>query len=436
MGQAVHTCLIHDRVEHCTIYLSYLAPSSGTFHSWRDSLLFGKNIVNALRYNARARPGRALGPRLEGYLRTNSRKGNSNLIPKGAHTIRVSNVLKIGGGFWSDIFSISLTYTDGETPQNRNVILKTYLENIDPVLKAYIHNEDLRKCVREFQALRSLGRIGFPVPEVYLCECDSRFIGYPFIIMQKEEVVQKSINEIVDCFAATLANLHNLNVSELGINVVRAPADMLGFARRWPIHFKEYLNLETKHDKRLKEDFNLALRWLNSNMSKNPCPKYCLLHGDYHPGNVCVTKDSRMIVLDWDSIEIGDPAHDVGYAYHFVKFFSDPKNPNSAEKIAERFISEYSRNFKGDISGRLEFYKMVGILGTSIYYSSGLSNPIYAYKYHQRKILPTFPYLSGLLILLGFPFIRWHVVARQLAAEGDILWLQYFEDFLKETLKR
>jgi len=143
-----------------------------------------------------------------------------------------------------------------------------------------------------------------------------------------------------------------------------------------------------------------------------------------------------MIVLDWDSIEIGDPAYDVGYAYHFVKFFSDPKNPNSAERTAERFVSEYNRNFQGDINPRLEYYKMVGLLGTSIYYSSGLSNPIYAYKYHRRKVLPTFPLLSGLFILLGFPFIRWPTVARQLASEGDLLWLKYYENYLEEALKR
>lgn len=399
-------------------------------------MLFGKTIVNALRYSARTRSGRALGSRLEDYFRATSRNGNSNLIPKGAHTIRVSNVLKIGGGFWSDVFSISLTYVDGGTPQQRNLVLKTYLENIDPVLNAYIHDEDLRKCVREFQVLRSLGRVGFPVPEVFLCECDSRFLGYPFVIMQKEEVVQKSINELVDGFASTLANLHNLKVAELGITVLRPPEDEYAFARRWPIHFKHNLNLETKHDKKLKKDFNLAIRWLNSNVSNNYCPQYCLVHGDYHPGNICVTTDSRMIVLDWDSIEIGDPAYDVGYAYHFVKFFSDPKNPNSAERIAERFVSEYNRTFQGDISPRIEFYKMVGILGTSIYYSSGLSNPIYAYKYHRRKVLPTFPFLSGLFILLGYPFIQLPIVARQLAAEGDFLWLKYFENFLEENLKR
>ena len=395
-----------------------------------------ESILKSLSYSARSQSGRSLGSKLEGYLRTTSCSGISNLLPKSTRNIRVSNVLKIGGGFWNDIFSLSLSYTDGGSFGQRNLILKTYLENIDPVLKAYIHNEDLRKCNREFQVLKTLWNGGFPVPEVYLCECDSQFLGYPFILMQKEEVVKKSINEIVDCFAITLATLHNLNVDELGITIVEPPKDVYGFARRWPIHFKEYLNLETKHDKKCKEDFKLALNWLNSNASKNYCPKYCLVHGDYHPGNVCVTKDSRLIVLDWDSIEIGDPAYDVGYAYHFLKFFSDPKNPNFAEKIAERFISKYMMEFKGDISGRLEFYKMVGVLGTAIYYSSGLSNPIYAYKYHRRKILPSFPFLGGLLVLLGFPFLRWSIVARKLGTEEDMYWLKYFEDFLEATLKK
>ncbi len=399
------------------------------------SLLLEKTIVNTLRYNADVRPGIALRSRLEVYLRDTSRIGISKLIPKAAHSIRVSNVLKIGGGFWSDVFSISLTYMDGSTPQQRNLVLKTYLVNLDPVLKAYVHDEDLRKCEREFQALKSLNRIDFPVPEVYLCENDSRFLGHPFIIMQKEEVTQKSIDEIVDSFATTLAHIHNLKVAKLGIAALRTPEDKYAFARRWPLHFKHYLNLETKHSKKLKKDFDLAIRWLTTNVPNNSCPQYCLAHGDYHPGNVCVTNASKMIVLDWDSIEIGDPAYDVGYAYHFVKFFSNPTNPNSAQRIAERFVSEYKKNFEGDISPRLEYYKMVGLLGTSIYYSSGLSNPVYAYKYHQRKVLPTFPNLGGLFILLGFPFIRWPAVARQLSYEGDLLWLRYFENYLEESVK-
>jgi aminoglycoside phosphotransferase (APT) family kinase protein len=399
-------------------------------------LFFIKTIANSIRYNARVRPGRALSSKLEDYFRCTSRNGISNLIPKGANSIRVSNIIKIGGGFWSDVFSVFLTYVNEGILQQRNLVLKIFLENIDPVLYTYIHDEDLRKCVREYQALRSLGRFGFSVPEVFLCECDSRFLGYPFVIMHKEEVVQKNFNELIDCFASTLANLHNLKVAKLGISILRPPENKSAFAKRWPIHFTHYLNLETKHDKKLKTDFDSAIRWLISNAPNNSCPQYCLAHGDYHPGNVVVTKDSKLIVLDWDSIEIGDPAYDVGYAYHFIKFFSDPNNPNIAERTADRFILEYQRNFHGDISQRLEFYKMVGILGTSIYCSSGLSNPIYAYKYLRRKVLPSFPFLSGPLILLGFPFIRLPIVAQKLEADSNLLWLQYFENFLQETLKR
>jgi aminoglycoside phosphotransferase (APT) family kinase protein len=344
--------------------------------------------------------------------------------------------MKIGGGLCNDIYSFSLAYTCGAIKQNRILVLKTYLENINPVLKTYVCDEDLRRCAREFQVLRSLESISFPAPDVYLCEYDSRFLGFPFLIMENVKALQKNMNEIVDPFAKVLARIHNLKVAELGLTILRTPKDGYAFARRWPIHFENYLNLETKHDKRLKKDFDLAIRWLKANAENNYCPQYSLVHGDYHPDNVCMTTDSRVIVLDWDSIEIGDPALDVGYAYHFVKFFSDSRNPSSAEKTAERFISEYMRNFKGDINPRLDFYKMVGILGTSIYYSSGLSNPVYAYKNHRRKVLPTLPFLGGLFILLGFPFIRRPFVARKLAAEGDLLWLRYFESFLEETLKR
>jgi aminoglycoside phosphotransferase (APT) family kinase protein len=398
--------------------------------------MFGKTIVNKLRYNARTRTGRTLSSRLEDYLRATSLNSNSKLIPKDAQSIRVSNVINIGGAMSQNVYSILLTYTDRGNNQQRNLILKTYLpQNIDPVLKAYIHNEDLRRYVREFQALRSLVNVGFPVPEAYLCESDSSFLGYPFVIMQKEEMAQVSTNDLVDSFAATLARLHNLRVSKLGLNVLKFPEDGYAFARRWPIHFKHYLNLETKHDKRLKRKFDLAIEWLYSNAPDTYCPQYCLIHGDYHPANFYITKDSRKIVLDWESVEIGDPAFDVGYAYHFIKFFNDQKNPKSAERIAERFVSEYTRNFQGDISRRLEFYKMVGILGPSIYYSSGLSSFTKAYEYHQRKVLSSIPFLGGLFIFLGFPFIRWPYIAQRLGALGDVYWLRYFENFLEETVK-
>jgi len=401
--------------------------------------LSNKSIVDTLRYSSNYRLRREIGLRLKGYLETATARDNSTLMPEGACSINISNLAKIGGGLWNDVYSFNLSYKENQTTRNIHLILKIYLRGKDPydlIRKKYAYSPETSKWMREFHLLRNLGSIGFHVPKVYLCEFDSRFLGYPFLIMQKEEFVKKPISETVDCFATTLANLHNIKQEALGNYFLRTPKSESAYAKSWPIYYKQYLNLQPKHSKRMRNDFLLAIQWLDLNASKNKCSKYCLVHGDYHPGNVCVTRDSRFVVLDWDSIEIGDPALDVGYAYHFVKFFSNPENPNSAESIAKRFVSEYTKNFEGDITERLDYYKMVGILGTSIFYSSGLSYPIYAYYYHRRKVLTAFPLLSGLAIFLAFPFIKWPFVAHQFAVECDLLWLKYFENFLETTLKR
>ena len=116
----------------------------------------------------------------------------------------------------------------------------------------------------------------------------------------------------------TLANLHNLNVKDLGIQSLRFPKDDFEFARNRLVCLKQYLN-ETRHYRDLKKDFNYALNWLESNVEVTNCPKYCLIHGEYHPGHTLITSDNRLKVIDWENVQIGDPAFDVGYAYHMIK---------------------------------------------------------------------------------------------------------------------
>ena len=137
-------------------------------------------------------------------------------------------------------------------------------------------------------------------------------------------------------------------------------------------------------------------------------------------------------LVDWDSVDIGDPAYDVANAYHTIKFFSNSKDPDSAEQIANRFLSEYLKKSKNNILSRLQFYQVVTLLGYSITSSSSLSSPIRAYNYHQKKVLKSFPFLKLPLILLAFPFLRWTFVARQIHADSAIDWLKYFEKFMEK----
>ena len=400
---------------------------------WRNLGLLLGSIIRHLRYNVSIRRNSRLSSRkLESYLRAINHNNDSQLVLGDKNSIRVSNITRLGGGLANNIYSFLVTYNERDERKQLQLALKTYGENVYPVFESYIHDRELRMSVREWEALKNLERIGFDAPKAYICENDSRFLGYPFIIMAKVERSKENNRLHLDHFASNLAHLHNLEIEQLDFKSLKPPENGYSFARRWPLHFKHALNIETKHNRRLKRDFKFAIRWLETNVSDNYCPNYSLIHGDAHPANAFFTNDSKFTFIDWTSVDFGDPAFDVGNAYNLVKFFANPKDPESSEQIAERFLSEYLKKSKLDIRSRLKFYQVVGMLGYAIPYSSGFSSPIQATKYYRYKVLPLFPFLKLPLILIAFPFLRWSFVARQIQAEEALNWLKYFQKFIKK----
>ncbi len=323
--------------------------------------------------------GRVLNQKkLEEYLHLAKLSDRLSFIPKNASNFSISKLKKVGGGVRSDVYAFVLIYTINGAKQVCNLILKVFDENIHPILNIDFHNYLV--CEREFQVLKNLARVGFSVPQVYLCEKDSVFIGAPFILMIQKKPIHKRLVKF-DCFANTLASLHNLNVAELGIEALTPPKDGYAFAKFWQIHINQLLKY-SKHHKKLKKDFDIAVSWLDSKAPDVYCPRYSLLHGDFHPGNVIITDKSKLSVIDWEGAEIGDPAFDVGYSYHYVKLFSDETSLALKEKTADRFVSEYIRNYQGEIRSRLEFYKVLGVLRMAIYLSSSISNPVTFHKHY------------------------------------------------------
>jgi aminoglycoside phosphotransferase (APT) family kinase protein len=364
--------------------------------------------------------------RLENYLRLTSLYSDFSLVPKSATKVNVSKITKLSGGLTNNTYSFLLTFVNGKSEQSFDLILKSYTENVGLWFKTSRPGEDARPYVREFQVLKGLARVGFPVPIVYLCECDSFFLGHPFVIMRQEKVIQERVSKL-DCFAATLARLHNLKVKELGIKSLGYPRDNIAFARERQICLKQYL-IENRHYRELKKDFNYAINWLESNTAENKCPQYCLLHGEYHPGHALTTNANTLKVIDWESVQIGDPAFDVGYAYHMIKLMYDnDKNSRYGNGLAERFVSEYSRNFKGDIAKRLEFYKVVGLLGVAIVVSSWISSPIDAYKSFGKKALAR-------SLLYPIPH-AYHLFKRWLDNDFLVDFLKYSVQYIDSTLR-
>ena len=388
--------------------------------------MFWNSIVRCLRYSASIRGSKSIldARRFGAYLRLALCNENTQLMLQTSDKIGVSNIIKIGGGLANHTHSFQLTYIERGEERRVPLIIKTYIKN------PYFECSNIDRCAREWQILKSLEHSGFTVPKPYLCELDYRLIGNPFIVMAKIEKSQKKILDNLNWFAASLAQLHNVNIDGLEPGPLKPPKDGYSFAKYWPAYFKDILKVQTKHSKRLERYFNFAIQWLDSNASNNYCKQYSLVHGDVNLTNSIINTDSQVVFIDWENAYIGDPAFDVAHAYCYIKFYCNSKDPDSAEQLAELFLSEYLAHAKEDVRSRLKFYQVVILLGQSIVYSSGLSSPTKAYELHRFKVLKTLPFLRLPLILFVFPFLRWSFFARRIQAEAEIDWLRYFEKFM------
>jgi thiamine kinase-like enzyme len=367
--------------------------------------------------------------KLEEYFSAILPSDKLDLLLHKATSVSVSGVRRLGGS--NDVYSFLLTYGNIGYEQRSNLVLKAYVKNLEPVLNKSINKEsfsrlsytypqlycgNLERCVKEFQVLKGLERVGYPAPRACLFEHDSNVIGYPFIIMLNESNQNSTCS--IGYFAKTLARLHSFSVDTLGIDALKAPEDEYAFAKRSLLYFKILLNLLPKHSKELKKDFEFVIRWLESNVSNTSCPKYCLLHGDYRlNNNTILTPRSRMIVLDWEEAEIGDPAYDVGYAYAYIR-------AEFGEKTADQFVQEYLKYSDGDLAKRLFFYKLVGLLGWGILHSSVLSNPLKVYE------------IRGAEAFLLFPFLRLPFIAKMTGTGRDVMWVDCFKEFVRENFRR
>ena len=363
------------------------------------------------------------------YFAALSVSDNLSFLPSGVNSVFISNVRRLHGS--NEVYSFLLTYKGKGFQQSISLILKLYIKDLEPVLNSYLSNagssslknafpqlycEKDERCEKEFQILRSLERLDFAVPRVYLYELDSSFLGSPFIIMKKEK-----LDRCTDCLKVATQNLirlHNLDVNALGIKYLKSPEDPYFFARRCLLYFKFLLGSYRGHNKELTRDFDFTLHWLEKNVSRFPCHNYCLIHGDYHIyANTILNESSKIFVLDWEEATVGDPTFDAGYA--FVRTWVD-----RGEKAADRFAQEYMGYFEGDVAERMHFYESVVFLGEAILGSTVLSSPLTAYHVH------------GINAFLFFPFLHSSFAAKNTGASWDIIWVNCFKEFFKYRLRQ
>ena len=86
---------------------------------------------------------------------------------------------------------------------------------------------------------------------------------------------------------------------------------------------------------------------------------YCLVHGDFHLGQVYI-KNGNVWILDLDPLKYADPALDLAEIFVFLKRTAKKEgkaNYNYIETLRDAFLSEYFSRMDWEIAGRIPLYE-------------------------------------------------------------------------------
>ena len=179
---------------------------------------------------------------------------------------------------------------------------------------------------REFRVMAALGRAGFPVPAMLaLCE-DTGVIGTPFYLMEhvKGRVLWDPALPYVplperrayhEAMIRTLARLHSLDVSRLGLSDFGKPGNYFGRQiARWS---RQY---QSDAEAGRVPDMDALVVWLPDHMPAGE--EAAVVHGDYRLDNVMFALGGPRVaaVIDWELSTVGHPLADFTNLLLMYKF--------------------------------------------------------------------------------------------------------------------
>lgn len=158
----------------------------------------------------------------------------------------------------------------------------------------------------------------------------------------KKMISMKEIAETTQKMALALSSLHNMNIKSL------------------PKFLSKELNrkVERKILKRTMEFITPKLKFLRNKIRRNLSNllakmddldsknKTSLIHGDYQPANF-ILKNTKIYLTDFDTMELGNPARDLGRFLYQMEDLMREYSFKIVEKIEELFLKAYLDNKKG-----------------------------------------------------------------------------------------
>ena len=170
----------------------------------------------------------------------------------------------------------------------------------------------------EGAVLKALEQTEVPAPRVRWLDVEGTRLGRPTVVMERAEgdcdwFVLNSDRPlearvvIAHRLYDRLAEIHQVDWRSLGLgDVLDDPGDepALKAVDHWEGELRA-VQLEGE------PELEVVLTWLRANA---PAPAaITLVHGDFKAGNVLLTGDEVTLVLDWETVHLGDPQEDLGW---------------------------------------------------------------------------------------------------------------------------
>jgi aminoglycoside phosphotransferase (APT) family kinase protein len=240
---------------------------------------------------------------------------------------RVGDLALIGQGWESKIYGFTVTLPDS---------------TLDLALRMYTGDDGPDKALRESGGMPQLRTVGYPVPQILLFELNPAPLGLPFVVMERitgsdlwsemhSHPEERSDYERV--LGDLLVELHRLEWRPFLAEGDPVPRQSHDVMRRNLGLWSEVVTAVPA------AGFAEALNWFSARLDDVAPLQPAVTHNDFHPGNILITPEGSVFVIDWTALAVSDPRLDLAWTLMLMEL-GDGAEPR--QRILERYAAELS----------------------------------------------------------------------------------------------
>ncbi|MFX1475897.1 MAG: phosphotransferase family protein [Promethearchaeota archaeon] len=261
--------------------------------------------------------------------------------------VAIRDFRSVGEGWETRIHGFTWDYTSHDEAVSQKIIIRMFPGCLGT-----------RRASHEFQVIRTLYELGYPVPKVHLVETKADPVGMPFILM---DLIEGSTmdqlfrsgspdqhSELISLFGDLFLRLHRLawqpfNFDEMEIDAT----DPFLYIRHTLSEIEDRIN-----------NYNLEVlrpihTWLQKRSTQASCEQLSITHGDFHPNNILIDKAGAPYVIDWTAAHIADAREDLAWSLLLARTFRGPE-------LREQILQAYETQLGHQVQ-ELEYFEVIAI---------------------------------------------------------------------------